>query len=107
MPLPSGNFSDASAGQLFVNFSGVYDATTSDFGTGSSEVKVLCKIVNDSGTVMANGVLSRLNGGCTLIVDYPGGNAVWSVSTTEISHSISGAGSVSLACRIGVRLAKR
>lgn len=108
MAYPSGNFSSPNAGQLFVNFSGVYAATSSDFGSGTaSDIVVACQILDNSSVVKANGILSRLGGGCTLIVDYPGGNVVWSVTTSEISHNINGAGSVSLACRITVRLSKR
>lgn len=107
MALPGGNFSSPNAGQLFVNFSASYTAYSTDFGTGASDIRCQCQVLDDTGALRGNGVLSRLNGGVTLIVDYPGGNVVWTASMTEIDHSIKGPGWVSMVARVVARLAKR
>lgn len=110
MALPSGNFASANAGRLVVIFSGVYSATSSDFGTGGygSDIVVQCQLLDNAGTVVAAGTMSRSNGGVALVADYPGGGVTYSCTATHITHSIQGgAGSVSVSMRISVRLEKR
>ncbi len=107
MALPSGNFSSPNSGQLFVNFSGSFTAYNPDFGSGASDILCRCEVFDETGTLRGNGLLSRLNGGVTLIVDYPGGGVVWTASITEVNHTIKGPGWVSLVARISARLAKR
>jgi hypothetical protein len=107
MAYPSVSFSSASPGQIIVSFTGLYSATSYDFGSGSSDIRVLCRLLDNSGTQVGKGVLSNLNGGCVLVADYPGGGVVWSAVTSLIDYTIKGAGSVSCAISVKVRVAKR
>jgi hypothetical protein len=108
MAYPSVNFSSSSAGQVIVSFTGKYSATNGDFGgSGASDIRVKCQILDNSSAVVAHGVLSRLNGGCMLVADYPGGGVTWSAVTSFIDRTINGAGSVQADLSVKVRLAKR
>jgi hypothetical protein len=107
MAYPTVNFSSSSAGQVIASFTGAYAATTFDYGSGSSDIRVLCRILDGSGTEVARGVLSKANGGCVLVVDYPGGSSTWSAVTSFIDRTIAGAGSVEATINVKVRLAKR
>lgn len=108
MAYPSVSFSSASSGQVIASFTGDYTATNVDYGgSGASDIRVLCRILDNGGSEVARGVLSRLNGGCLLVVDYPGGSVSWSAVTSFIDRTINGAGGVSAVIKIKVRLAKR
>lgn len=109
MALPSGNFSSANTGRLQVFFSGQFDTNTGgDFGSGTLELIIRCKV--GSGGDLQTAIL-RLSAGvasATLERDYTGGSGNVAVAMEYVSHSFDGPSSVHFSnCRIACYLVKR
>ena len=108
MALPSGNFSSASSGRLQVFFSGQFFTNTgSDFGTGTLDLVIRCKV--GSGGDLQTAIL-KLNAGSSVTMerDYTGGSGNVPVAFEYVSHSFNGPSSVGFSnCRIGCCLIKR
>lgn len=111
MTTRSTTFSDSAAGQLEVIFSGAYVAgSTSDpgfpSGGGSSDITLECT-VSDAGGQLAKTYIERSSPSAHLLLTYPGGGTNWTVSMSDVSHSIAGLGGISVTPRVNFILVKK
>ena len=96
MALPSATFTDPNAGRLEVHFAAEFayypgggDPAWS--GTNSWNIVVRCTVTDSSGNV-ATTYIQFSNSTAMLTLDYPGGNAAWTVAMAHVSHSYGGLG---------------
>lgn len=97
MGFPSNTFSSATAGRLEVHFSAEFTSSTSSGESwlgGSASFVVKCTVTDASSNVFTT-FLAMESPTATLVLDYPGSSASWTVAMAHYSHAIGGVGSIS------------
>lgn len=101
MGYPSGTFSDPSAGRLEVHFNSRFNSSavsggSGDWWTGGASWNVVLKCsVTDAGGTVYKAFIDFKTPHALITLDYPGGNAAWTVAIEYYSDSQGGLGSVS------------
>jgi hypothetical protein len=96
----SGTFSDPKAGKLYVTLTGNFgaggvfrDAGFSYSGSSSSSANLLVTVTVGGVT---SAVIDRYCPIISMVLTYPGGDAVWNVTTQTAGSSLGGLTSVSM-----------
>jgi hypothetical protein len=97
----SGTFNNQKAGKLYVTLTGNFagGGVTRDAGfnyssSGSSTANLLVRVTVNG---VPSSVIDRYSPIITMVLDYPGNNTEWSISTETVGYSFgSGLGSVSM-----------
>jgi len=86
-----GTFSDPNAGRLQLVLKGTYEQGTArdaGFPAGDTNILVRALVGPVGGTVVGQSEpIDRYAPTVTFEVDYPGGNAVWQMSTETVAYS--------------------
>lgn len=98
MAYPSGTFSDPSPGRLEVHFSSEFSSSAAGgdwWGGGGSWNVILKCTINDNAGNVKTAVIQFGTPTATVTMDYPGGNAAWTLAIEHYNHSYGGLGGVS------------
>lgn len=96
----SGTFSNQKAGKLYVTFTGAFAGGAVSRDAGFNYSSSSSSPANLLVTVTVNGVTSAvIDRYCpiiSMVLDYPGNNTQWTVTTETAGYNISGLSSVSM-----------
>lgn len=92
-------YAKSAAGKLEVVFWASFgSSTTTDAGfpgqAGNSDVVIRCRVLDGAGTQIGITYIRSAVPSAHLVLQYPGGNAAWTVEMVDVAHSIGGLGSV-------------
>ncbi len=95
----SANYSKAAGGKLEVVFWAAFSSsTTTDAGfpgqNGNSDVVIRCRVLDASSAQIGVTYIRSAVPSAHLVLQYPGGNASWTVEMSDVAHSIGGLGAV-------------
>ena len=111
MTTRSTNYSSAAPGKLEIIFAGGWWGSVSGSSgfpyDGGWDIRLECLVNNGSG-VVAKAYINRSSPSSHVVLDYPGGGAVWSVSMSDVSSTFGGGlGSMSVTPQVSFLLVKR
>lgn len=94
------NYAKAAGGKLEIIFAATFSSsTTTDAGfpgaPGNSDIVIKCRVLDASSAQVGITYIRSAVPSSHLILQYPGGNAPWTIEMSDVSHSVGGLGSVS------------